>query len=277
MKKIFITLLISICFSCYLKAQNDSTGISKIKVKLSANYNSNLNYYGRTDSLNSSGFFPMAELWLDKHFYINAAPVFVHNIVTSFDYAGTITTIGHQFITDEKKWFGNAYLLKPFYKNNSQLVQSALKAQVAFNLTSLNKILNITGGVDVKLSEKTDFGITAGLDHLFRQQFRDNSVIVIDPSAYVFAGTQQFSRSYYKQNNMLLLPAGQRVSESVTGFNILSYEFSIPIIYAKEKLQLSFIPTYVIPQNLITVEGRPDLSERGKEMFYATVAVKLIL
>ncbi len=278
MKKLSILIIINVCFQCCLKAQTDSTEKSKVKLKLSANFNSGLNYYGRTDSLKSSGFFPLAELWFGENFYINAAPVFVNNSSTSFDYAGMVATAGYQFLSKEKNWFGNFYILKPFYESNSQLVQSALKAQTAFSLTNLNKLVNVTGGADMKVSDKVDFGVTAGLDHIFRKQFANNSVLVIDPSAYLFAGTQQFTNTYYKQNSFLFVPgAGQRVSENVKNFNVLSYEFSTPVIYTKEKFQLLITPAYVIPQNLITVEGRPDLSERGKEMFYATIGVKLIL
>jgi hypothetical protein len=277
MKRIFVFTLINICFACCLQAQTDSTKKSKPQFKLSVNYNSNLNYYGRTDSLRSSGVFPLAEVWF-KNFYINAAPVFVNNASASFDYAGTVTTAGYQFISDDKKWFGNFYIVKPFYESNSQLVQSALKFQGASSLTSLNKLINITGGADIKFSDKVDFGVTAGIDHIFRKQYADNSVLVIDPSAFLFAGTQQFTNSYYKRNNFLILPGpGQPVSEEVKKLNVLSYEFSMPVIFAKDKFQLLFIPAYVIPQNLIIVQGRPDLSERGKQMFYATIGAKIIL
>ena len=101
MRKILIIIMLSTGFNG-LRAQSDSTGKSKIKFKLSANYNSNLNYYGRTDSLKSSGFFPMAELWFNDNFYFNVAPVFVHNASTQFDYAGTVATIGYQFFSTEK-------------------------------------------------------------------------------------------------------------------------------------------------------------------------------
>src|SRR5438093_12319023 len=70
---------------------------AKTGFKISANYNTGLNYYGRVDSLRSSGFFPLAELWFNESFYINAAPVFVNNSVESFQYAGTITSAGYQF------------------------------------------------------------------------------------------------------------------------------------------------------------------------------------
>jgi hypothetical protein len=101
---------------------------------------------------------------------------------------------------------------------------------------------------------------------------------VIDPSAYIFAGTQQFTKTYYKQSNFLLFPpVQQQVSEDVKKFNILSYEFSLPVIFAKGKFQLLVTPAYVMPQHRVIVQGRPDLSERGKNMFYATIGSKITL
>jgi len=272
-------LFISFLFSSIVgSAQTDSITVEdKPQFKIGVFYNTALNYYGRTDSLKSSGFFPIAELWFNKNFYVSAAPVFVNNAVSSLDYAGTIATAGFQF-NEKDKWFGNIYFVKPFYENGSQLVQSALKAQGAMSLTWMSKAINITGGGDIKLSDKIDYGLTAGADHIFRHQFADNSVLVVDPSAYVYAGTQQFTNTYYKKSNFLLFPGvEQSVSEDVKSFNVLSYEFSAPIIFAKGKFQFLLTPAYVIPQNLITVQGRPDLSERGKEMFYATIGAKLSL
>ncbi|MES1198335.1 MAG: hypothetical protein ABUL41_03565 [Chitinophagaceae bacterium] len=260
-----------------IKAQSDSTKEDdKPQFKLGVYYNSNLNYYGRTDSLRSQGFFPLAELWFNKNFYINAAPIFVHNSVTSFDYAGTVASAGFRF-NSNNKFAGNIYFVKPLYKDKSQLVQSALKGQFATTVTWLNKVLNLTAGADVKFSEQTDYGATAGLDHIFRYELPGSSVLVVDPSANLYAGTQQFTKSYYKQSSFLFFPGTeQTITEEVNNFNILSYEFSVPVIYAKEKWQLLFTPSYVIPQNLIVVAGRPDLSERGKKMFYATIGGKII-
>jgi hypothetical protein len=279
----FTYIFLSIFFFTFciseLNAQStDSTDVkeNKTQFKLGINYNSNLNYYGRTDSLRSSGFFPLAELWFTPQFYINAAPIFVNNKIQSFEYAGTVATVGYQFTSN--KWFVNMYALKPFYKNTSTLVQSALKAQTGASLTLLNNVLNITAGGDIKFSDKTDYGASAGLDHIIRLPFNDQSVLVIDPSAYVYAGTQQFSETYYKKSNFLFLPGSQReVTETSAKFNVLAYEFSVPVIYAKNKFQLSATPSYIIPQNLISVPGRPDLSERGKETLYLTLGAKLIL
>lgn len=275
MRIINISMLIILCgISVALPAQSDST-TSKLRFKLGTYYNSNLNYYGRTDSLRNSGIFPMAELWLNNKFYINAAPVFTNNSMTGFQYAGTVATAGYAY--NNGKSAGHIYFVKPIYKDNSQLVQSALKAQAAATFTWFTKIVNITGGADVKFSANTDYGTTAGLDHIFRKRLNDNSILIIDPSVYLYAGTQQFTMTYYeKSGNLPLFPGPARlVTEDVKKFNILSYEFSVPVIYSKGKWMLLVTPAYVLPQNLVRQGDRPDLSERGKKMFYITVGGKI--
>src|SRR5436190_1117778 len=242
-----LALLFMLFIGIVTKAQFDSTQKNiKPQFKIGVYYNSNLNYYGRTDSLRSSGFFPLAEFWVNENFYINAAPIFIHNSVTSFDYAGTVATVGYRF-NSNNKFAGNIYYVKPFYKDNSQLVQSALKGQAAATFTLLNRYLNISAGGDVKFSDKTDYGATAGIDHIFRYELPGSSVLVIDPSATLSAGTQQFTKTYYKQSSFLFFPGvEQTVTENVSNFKILSYEFSVPFIYAKDKWQLLFTSAYVI-------------------------------
>jgi hypothetical protein len=273
MKKIFFPFLL-FCAAFITNAQSDSTQRAKPQFKLGINYNSNLNYYGRTDSLRSSGAFPMAELWITPKFYVNAAPIFVNNKIQSFDYAGTVATIGYQTMTD--KWLSNLYVLKPFYEQGSQLVQSALKAQTGVSISRLNKVINVTLGGDIKFSDKVDFGATAGIDHIIRIENKNKSVIVIDPSVYAYAGTQEFSKTYTRKNSDYLLFPGnsQPVTQNVSKFNILAYEFSMPIIFVKGKVQVLATPAYILPQNLITVVNRPDLSEKGENTIYTTLGIK---
>ena len=255
-------------------AQTDSSEKQKPQFKFGLNYNTELNYYGRTDSLKSTGFFPLAEFWFGKDVYISAAPVFVSNAVKSFDYAGTVTTLGYLHATD--KVITNLYLTKPFYKEASQLVQSALEAQAGASFSFLNKIINFTAGGDVKYSDKIDFGATAGFDHIIRKELSGNSVLVIDPSFYTYAGSQNFTTTYYKkQKSLPLFPVNnEEFTRSETNFNVLAYEFMLPLIYAKGKWMALVTPSYIMPQNLVTVSGRPDLSERGKNMFYANLGLK---
>lgn len=270
MKK--IVTLAAIIISIYSNAQtSDSTQPEGIKFKLSINYNSGLNYYGRTDSLKSTGVFPLAEVWFTPKFYINAAPVFVNNKLQTMQYAGSVASIGYLNVTN--KWISNLYLLKPFYKENSELVQSALKAQAGASFTALNKALNFSFGGDIKYSDQFDFGAMAGVDHIFRLQNKDNSVLVFDPSFTVNGGTQNFSKTYRKKTGGLF-PLEQQMTETYQQFNLLSLEASIPIIFSKNKLQVIATPAYVLPKNLVKIEGRRDLTEIGENMFYTTLALK---
>jgi hypothetical protein len=276
MKKItlFFLTLILLCCSSVIFAQSDSLAKEKPQFKLSLNYNTGLNYYGRTDSLKSSGFFPLAEFWFSSHFYINAAPVFVNNRSQSMAYAGTVATAGYQQVST--KWLTSIFVTRPFYQSTSQLPQSALKAQGGINLSFLNKVLNINGGTDIKYSDKADYGASAGVDHLIKIQNKDNSLFILDPSFYTYAGTQNFTNTYYKQKaGFLFLPGTtQQVNETSQQFNVLAYECSLPIIYSKSKWQLLLTPSYIMPQHLITIPNHPEQSERGNNLFYGTVAMK---
>ncbi|MEI9911337.1 MAG: hypothetical protein WDO71_17740 [Bacteroidota bacterium] len=269
--KIMLVILVGI--SVNANAQSDSA-IHTFSFRIGTYYNSHLNYYGRTDSLRSSGFFPIAELWLNNKFYLNAAPIFTNNSLSGFQYAGTVATAG--YLTNNGKSSTHIYLVKPVYKDNSELVQSSLKAQVAVSFTKLNKVINFTAGADVKFSGNTDYGANIGLDHIFRKQFPGNFVLVIDPSVYAYAGTQQFTQTSYEKNGFLIFPGTEKeVTEDVKKFTLLSYEASVPVIAAKGKWMLLATPSFVIPQNIVTIENRPDLSERGKAMFYMTAGAKL--
>jgi hypothetical protein len=48
----------------------------------------------------------------------------------------------------------------------------------------------------------------------------------------------------------------------------------MPVVLARGKWQLIFSPAYVMPQNLVVIPQRLDLSERGKDMFYFTAGAK---
>jgi hypothetical protein len=269
MKKIFVLLLSTACL--FSAAQEDSTAPS-LQLKLSVNYNSHLNYYGRTDNLQSSGVFPLAELWL-KGFYANAAPVFINNKEVSLEYAGLISTVGYQSVSEN--WISNFYVSKPFYKASSQLLQSALKAQGGFSITKLSNIANISLGAEANWSDQMDFAASAGLDHIIRIENSGGSVWLFDPSIFVYAGTQNLSQTYQrKKSGLPFITPSEPHTEKYQKFNVLAYEASMPIIYAVDKWMVIATPAYVLPQNLVQVADRPDLSEKGNSMFYLNVALK---
>lgn len=259
-------------------AQESNTKESqKDELSASINYQSALHYFGRTDSLKSSGLFPSVGFQSKTGLYAQGNFIFVQNASQATTYTGTTIEAGYRFPQSDH-FSGNLFYSQFLYNDKSALVQSALQSQTGINLSYLNKVINLNGGVDLKFSNQTDVGATLGLDHLFLFKIgMKHSAIAINPSVYAYAGTQKFTNTYLEKKNILGFPVTQQTTEQVTQFNILSYEVSAPVVFVSGKFNASVTPSYVIPQNLVTISGRPDLSERGKEMFYVTLSIGIKL
>lgn len=271
-------LLIIVLFPVSLFAQKkDAKKTEKDQFSASVNYQSALHYFGRTDSLRSSGLFPTVGFQSKTGLYAQGSFIFIQNAAQSSAYTGSILEAGYRFPQTDH-FAGNIFYSQFLYKDNSTLVQSALKSQTGINLSYLNKVVNINGGADLKFSNQTDLGVTLGLDHLFLfTKGLQNAAIAIDPSVYAYAGTQKFTNTYLEKRTVLGIPVTQQTTEQVTQLNMLSYEFSVPIVFVMGKFNASFTPSYTIPQNLVVVAGRPDLSERGKKFFYVAVSLGITL
>jgi len=245
---------------------------------IGATYNSTMNYYGRVDSLKSSGIYPFVGFSLKNGLYGNATFVFIRNALQS-QYAATLLEGGYNYTGKNGHWAGNLSASRYFYQENIDLVQSAVKENLSASLSYLNKVININLGADIKFSNKADPGIQAGLDHIIRipHVFGDD-VLVLDPSAWLYAGTQNFSRTWYEKKNLLLLPIGEeQVTENSRKFNVLAYEISMPLVYAYKKFNLILSPAYILPQHILSVPGQPALSENAAELFYFTATLKFTL
>ena len=268
-------LFVMILFLPALTFAQDTKAKTEQKNELSAsvNYQSALHYFGRTDSLRSSGLFPSIGFQSKTGLYAQGNFIFVQNKSLPTTYTGATVEAGYRFPQSDH-FTGNIFYSHFLYKDKSTLVQSALQSQTGINLSYTNPVMNVNGGVDLKFSDQTDIGATIGLDHLFIfTKGMNNSAIAIDPSVYAYAGTQKFTNTYLEKKSVLGIPVTQQATKQVTQFNVLSYEFSMPIVFVSGKFNASVTPAYVIPQNLVTVAGRPDLSERGKELFYVTLSV----
>jgi len=278
----FLQIIFCLSLSCtaFSQAKDTAATPEQTHFVVSATYNSGLNYYGRVDSLHSKGFYPSIGLILKNGLYATSTFVFIQNSLVD-QYAATLIEGGYNFNNKKNTWAGNLSASRYFYQADVSLVQSAVKEVVSGSLTNMNKVANITVGANVKWSGNTDIGIQAGLDHIIKFQHiftKDKDVIVLDPSVNVFAGTQNFTKTYYQKKAFLLFPvAEEQVTSNSRHFNLLSYELSFPIVYGYKKLNLIVTPAYVLPQHLLTVPDQPDLSERGTNMFYLTATAKFTL
>lgn len=255
--------------------EKDSTIIPKTKATIFTGlvYVPRLHYYGRSDSLKSGALIPTLLIQFDSSgFYLSGSTVFINNNTQPFTYGAAITEAGYKFGKRQNGVGGSIYADKFFYKTK-YLVQSSLKWQAGLNLAYYNKIMNISGAGLAAFSGMTDIFSTITLDHSFKTK-KGRSVFLFTPTAAANAGTQHFTYNYYKRNNLLFVPvANQQATKSSSRFNILSYEFSMPVIWARKNLFVIATPGYVIPQNIIKVESRPDLSERAENLFYTNLTL----
>jgi len=245
-------------------AQSDST--KKDEFSASVNYQSALHYFGRTDSLQSSGLFPIIGYQLKSGLYAQGTFIFIQNPSLPTTYTGAAVEAGYRF-PQSKNFNGNIFFTKFLYKDNSTLVQSALQYQTGINFSYTNSIININTGIDMKYSSKADFGATAGADHIFIFKIKNKPMaFAIDPSVYGYFGTQNFSETYNEKKNFLGIPVTRQVTANTTTFNILSYEISVPVVFVAGKFNAAITPAYVMPQNLLA-------GENGKNLFYVTCSI----
>ena len=267
-------IVLGLCIYNGALAQNDTSVHRKNVFTAGINYQSRLHYFGRTDSLKSSAVLPTIGFETKPGFYGNANVVLLNNAIHSLQYSGTVGEVGYKF-PESRNFSGNIFYTHFFYNKSAAIVQSALKYQTGINLTYNNKIVTFTAGGDAKFSDKTDFGATASLDHLFIHVIPNTkNAIAINPSASLYAGTQNFTQTYYQQRGIGFINLGQqKVTEDVKKFSVLAYEFSLPVVFVAGKFNASITGSYVMPQNLVTVADRPDLTETGKNLFYVSAGV----
>jgi len=286
MKKLILTtvFLITLQFCCTIcRAQNsrsDSTAATdslstkeKISIYAGAAYASRLHYYGRTDGLKSSAFLPTLIIQAGKHFFVTPSFIFIKNNSTNFEYAATIINAFYSF-GKKKGVAGSITADKFFYKEQSKLAQAVQWGQAGFTLSYLNKIININSGASAAFSkDNTDFFANAGVDHQFKF-VKKQHVFLIKPSVVANAGTQNFTRSYYKNNGFSFLPPSQQmVIETSKKFNLLSYDITVAATYVIKRFIVSVTPGYVLPQNAIIVLNNPSLSENAKNLFFCNAVV----
>jgi hypothetical protein len=123
--------------------RHDTTvSTERTHLNIGVTYNSTMNYYGRTDSLKSSGIYPFVGISLKGGLYANATFIFIQNSQRR-EYAATVLEGGYNFDSKNGHWAGNLSATKYFYQQNTDLVQSVIRGMAAASLTNLNKSMRV--------------------------------------------------------------------------------------------------------------------------------------
>ena len=137
------------------------------------------------------------------------------------------------------------------FNNKSYTAKSALTGNLNVYADYDFDIVEVYLDGTAYFSNQSDFIFSASVSHNF---YTDNGNLKIRPAFSLYGGTQNYYSNY---NNNLQFGRhmnnnGSPASISMMGggfFNVLNYEFSVPITYGVKSFQITFLPVYAIPVN----------------------------
>ena len=148
------------------------------------------------------------------------------------------------------------------FNSKSYTVKSALAGNLNIYADYDFELLEVYLGGTVYLSNQSDFIFNATVSHNF---YADNDNLKISPAFSLYGGTQNYYSNY--NNNLQfgrhMINNGSPASTG-TGmmgggfFNILNYEFSVPVRYMFKRFQFVLLPVYAIPVNAATINNNQN-------------------
>jgi hypothetical protein len=233
----------------------DLLGISKPKshFKIQTSYLSNYVYAGRKETVAVPYLTSMLEFNHKSGVYASASTSFLSNNHHKLD----VWSLSGGYSFDKSHHFGGSvYINKIFYADSSKNVQSDINFSMGGSLTYDTKYLNFVASPSFMFGTKIDFALAISLDHSFDlANDTSNYLFSITPSFATYFGSSGYYQSYKKNsNNRNRRDNLQQItitSSAPNTFQLMSYEFSLPLNYDRLKWGLFFSPTYVIATNPI--------------------------
>lgn len=220
--------------------------------KAQVSYLTNSVYAGRKDTAALPYLTPSIEYNHKSGFYASVSASYLANKNSRLDVWNA--EIG--FSTDTiGRFSGSIYANKPFYNNNSGNVQSDVKFYTGAAISFDARYININAAGTVMFSDERDFSLQLSADHSFYvEPDSGNFLITITPTVSSFFGSTGYYQEYKKTVRLRNGQTGQAKAQltSPNTFQVLSYEFSLPIYFDTRNWGIFVNPTYVIPVNPVT-------------------------
>jgi len=230
--------------------------------KIQTSYLSNSVYGGRKDSLALPYFTPSIEYNHKSGFYVGASLGLLPNSSFSRDFYSL--DAGFSFDTSHR--FGASFFAnKLFYSDSSKNVQSSVDFSLGTSLTYNASIVNFSSTITAMFGSKTDIAVSLSADHSFNfENDTNNYSFSITPTISTFFGTTGNYQSIKSKKRIYGFPPGTTFAQiSPNKFQMLSYEFSLPIYYDKESWGIFFIPNYTIAVNPVVTSTKITLPNGG--------------
>lgn len=269
MKKVMFGSLALLCLTSYGGLAQDRRKADSLEHKSYYNesffraglqYNSDWVYTGRKDSLAAPYITPSIGYYDRSGFFIKG---FLSYLTASSQQRVDVYGATAGYVWIKKDLYiggsGTAWL----FNDSSYAVQSSaggnINAYVGYDFGIVDLSLDAT----TLFSQSTDFLLGLELSRFF---YAANDRLKISPTAYATWGTQYYYSEYYSTRRTGT-GAGHGAGQGGGGgttqttvtvgetskFQLLAYEFSLPVSYTVKAFRFSFTPSYVIPQNPSTI------------------------
>jgi len=278
-------------------AKPDTAKKSNLEVKVG--FTNNTVFLGRTDSVATASYNLGLTYTLKCGIFFAGSVNYIPS--RQFDKldGGSLET-GYNF--DVNNLSGGIALSKYFASFNSTQLISSLDATVRASLSyDLFEVVTPSVEAEYALAKSgggNDFLLNTGLEHEFGfdKVFYAHDHLGVSPAFHINSGTQNFYTTYIVRKKA---SAGKRaLHASVKGngkgvsvnattgkgstttkttssnkFQILDYEWSVPISYGLKKFTFEFAPTYAIAVHKISDDGTTTTYVPNSSVFYFQVAV----
>lgn len=260
--------------------------------KLSINYTNDYVFMGRTDSLKAPYLTPSLA-------YFHKSGLFAKGSFSYLTSSGqnridlSVLSMGYDAVG--KSVYGGGALSAYFFNQDSYAVPSAMVGFLNGYLGYDFKFFELATDASLGLSDELD--VFGGIEVL-RTFYIFKNHLLVSPSIYVNAGSQNYYNEYYSTRSSQITQGGgygkgsgkgnqgggvtsqktQVEVEEVSKFQVLDYEFSMNITFKSGPLRLVFIPIYAIPVNASTVKVGEDIvfEEILDNVFYWSAGVGYI-
>lgn len=269
-------------------ASKDASSFARVRLK----YTSDYIFMGRADSLEAPYLSPSFTYFHKSGFFAKGA----FSFLTSSDQNRIdLSTLSAGYNFTAKNVYVGGSVSSYFFNRDSYAVPSAmvgfLNGYVGYDFQIFE--LSIDGSLG--LSEELD--VFTGIE-LERTFYLFKNYLLIIPSVYINAGSQNYYNEYYRTRSSQVTrgngygkDSGQGtqgsggtvmssittdiVVEEVSDFKILDYEFSTTFAFHRGLWRFNFIPKYAIPVNpsRVSADGEILFEESLDNVFFWSVSI----
>jgi hypothetical protein len=261
----------------------------KASFKIGVDYVTNNVFMGRTDTISTPIISTNLKFTFKSGIYLSGSLNYLPTRKKS-KLDGVDIALGYDFDLIENL-SGSVSFTKLFFAKTSTQVSSAISSTISGNLDyNIADIITTSIGLDYSLNKQgvsNDVSFNFGLSHDFITEgiFGDKDILLISPIAALNSGTQNFYNGYLVRKN--LKNAKRNAAEAklfnsytteLSQFQLLDFEFSLPIEYKTGKFIFHITPTYALAENQfqsLAIQKLLGLSSQSTVFYFeAGVALK---